>query len=523
MPIVAPSANQSAIKSADFGHTYRLLSTQSKADELIDALYPGYVLTNFYRCSTEKGLELHLFISPREAPICPECGEPAYVKERRTRFIQDMPISGSDHTIVHVDVRRVRCACGCTSQEKLPFIAGPFKHITARLAACVQSALRSDMTVASVSKKYDLHWQAVKDLDKEQLSMFFTDVPVKGIKRIAIDEFSLHKGHKYATCFMDLDTGKVFRVVKGKSTREIQHVFKELADAGVEPECVAVDMNAAFPNLVRKHFPKADIVYDLFHVVKHYVDDVLKAARAFVLHNAVETIKQEFKPINGRRMTDEARKARDKKISQAKKDLSRSEWLFVAENDALLPSRRKRLENLVEKNSLFATLHPIHQMLRNLWETEDHTEATQKLAGCVDILCSLEDTFGFKKAKKFAKLLENHADGIVCAGKHKVGTNRLEGANNKIKVAKRRAYGYKDFDYFALKIKAMLCGPVNPMDCLKGMVAIIDGKMRDAGIITAQPTDEIQAAIEAYHRKGKHTKPRVRGQKVAKPVAATAA
>ena len=44
------------------------------------------------------------------------------------------------------------------------------------------------------------------------------------------------------------------------------------------------------------------------------------------------------------------------------------------------------------------------------------------------------------------------------AHKHRIGTSRLEGANNKIKVLKRVAYGYRDFEYLVLKIKSAVCG-----------------------------------------------------------------
>jgi transposase len=48
-----------------------------------------------------------------------------------------------------------------------------------------------------------------------------------------------------------------------------------------------------------------------------------------------------------------------------------------------------------------------------------------------------------KKLRFFEYGIRNHAD-------YPVGTSDLEGVNTKIKLIKRRAYGYHDSDYFAL-------------------------------------------------------------------------
>ena len=57
----------------------------------------------------------------------------------------------------------------------------------------------------------------------------FDDPDVSSLRRMAIDEFAIHKGHKYATAFMDLDAGKVFYVVKGKTQNAIEVVFQVLS------------------------------------------------------------------------------------------------------------------------------------------------------------------------------------------------------------------------------------------------------------------------------------------------------
>ncbi|MEW5806831.1 MAG: transposase, partial [Acidobacteriota bacterium] len=59
---------------------------------------------------------------------------------------------------------------------------------------------------------------------------------------------------------------------------------------------------------------------------------------------------------------------------------------------------------------------------------------------------------GIELLEKFANTLEEHRFGILNYFDHRMTTARVEGLNNKIKVLKRQAYGYRDMDYFKLRL-----------------------------------------------------------------------
>ncbi|HDU6294035.1 TPA: transposase [Klebsiella aerogenes] len=65
---------------------------------------------------------------------------------------------------------------------------------------------------------------------------------------------------------------------------------------------------------------------------------------------------------------------------------------------------------------------------------------------------------GIRALKQFADRLKGYVSGIIASATHRLNTSVLEGMNNKIKVIKRMAYGYRDNDYFFLKIKAAFPG-----------------------------------------------------------------
>ena len=84
---------------------------------------------------------------------------------------------------------------------------------------------------------------------------------------LAVDGFAVHKGHRYATCVMDLGNGDALWAGKGRPEADFA---KFLEESGLERlrgvKAVAMDMNASCNKLVKRHMPRADIVYDRCHM-----------------------------------------------------------------------------------------------------------------------------------------------------------------------------------------------------------------------------------------------------------------
>ena len=55
---------------------------------------------------------------------------------------------------------------------------------------------------------------------------------------------------------------------------------------------------------------------------------------------------------------------------------------------------------------------------------------------------------GIPALVRFAERKKKRLDGLIAHASHPISTGKLEGFNNRIKVAKRIAYGYRDEDYF---------------------------------------------------------------------------
>ena len=105
---------------------------------------------------------------------------------------------------------------------------------------------------------------------------------------------------------------------------------------------------------------------------------------------------------------------------------------------------------------MLADLYPIADMIRKIWNTRLLEDSKHLINTTRLLLLQIARTHRFKLAKSFEMMLSRRMDGIMHAGRFGFSTARLEGANNKIKVIKRVAFGYKDMEYFFLKIKTAL-------------------------------------------------------------------
>ena len=99
-----------------------------------------------------------------------------------------------------------------------------------------------------------------------------------------MDEFALHKGHRYATVIMDAERTRVLWVGARQQPGAIRPFFEQLGERCQQIEAVAMDMNTAFDLEVKQHCPQAEVVYDLFHVVARYGREVVDRVRVERMH-----------------------------------------------------------------------------------------------------------------------------------------------------------------------------------------------------------------------------------------------
>lgn len=277
------------------------------------------------------------------------------------------------------------------------------------------------MTIKDVACNLGLHWNTVKDLEKQKLSRKYKKIDLEGLKYIAIDEFALKKGHVYQTVVMDLQRGRIIYVAKNREKNSLDNFWKMVDKDNVKIEAVAMDMWPAFISSTIENCPGASIVFDRFHVVKK-MNEAIDQTRRLIFNEETD--------INKRKIMKGTR------------------WLLLMKGINVNEPGKKRLQNALEVNEPLAAAYYLKEELDLLWRETNQVQAEDFLNRWCDQVMAT----GIEPLKKFVAMLKAHRSGILNWFVHRISTGPLEGMNNKIKVLKRKAYGYRDVEYFNLKI-----------------------------------------------------------------------
>jgi transposase len=361
---------------------------------------------------------------------CSLCGRRSTsVHDTTLRRIRDLPILDWD-VVLTVPRRRLWCAhCGGPHLEALDWLS-PHRRVTHRLEEAIGRLSRM-MPLKQVAAFYGVGWHTVKAIDKALLHQQVTEPDWSQIEYLGMDEFALHKGHRYATVVVEPLRRQVLWVGTGRSREAIRPFFQSLdVSTRQRIKAVVMDMNTAFDLEVRAHCPNAQVVYDLFHVVAKYGREVIDRVRV-----------------------DEANRLRADR--RARKVIKASRWLLLRNRENLrTPEQAVHLDELLAANRALMTVYVLKEDLKRLWRYRRAGHARRLWEGWYQR--AMES--GIAPLMKFAKRLKPYLEGILAHCHHPLHTSVLEGINNRIKVIKRMAYGFRDTEYFFLKIRAAFPG-----------------------------------------------------------------
>ena len=105
-------------------------------------------------------------------------------------------------------------------------------------------------------------------------------------------------------------------------------------------------------------------------------------------------------------------------------------------------------DSLLKENKLLFLSDMVKEKLSHAYTLDDECKKAKEITEIIDIC----NDSGNRHFMWFARLLENHFEGIIAHGTYKISSGKVEGPNNLIKTVRRKAYGYRDKDYFFLKI-----------------------------------------------------------------------
>ena len=324
---------------------------------------------------------------------------------------------------LEVEVRRVECRrCGAVRQERLSFLANNPLY-TKRFAFYVGRRCRSS-TIKDVAKELHLDWHTVKDLEKQYMAEQLRRIGKPGPKVIGVDEISIRKGQTYRIVVSDLVRERpIWFGGKDRSEASLDMFFEWLGakkSAGIR--LGVMDMWKPFRNSTMRSAPKASILFDKFHILRH-------------LGEALDKVRKgEYTRLSGQK----------RRFIKGQKYALLSHW----ENLSL--DGRKSLKTLLAANKRLNTAYVLKESFGQLWDYGREGWARRFFENWRASLKWQR----LKPYEAFAEMIERHWDGIAayCKPENKVSLGFVEGLNNKICVIQRRAYGLRDEEYLRLKI-----------------------------------------------------------------------
>lgn len=380
----------------------------AKLFELEDILLQDVSVTND---------EVHVSFSlQRKVHTCPFCNTLTdKVHDYRTSVIKDLPFMGKK-CFLHYRKRRYHCPC-CNKHfyENFPLLP---KHcrITTRLAFYSIHLLGNRQSVRSVASLLGISdsfiFRRMRDISYPKPSI----LP----EVLSIDEFRGNAGgQKFQAILTDAKNHKLFDILPTRSQTDLMLYLQSFPNKK-QVKYFVTDMNAVYKDLAREYFPNATIVVDKFHVVRYVT---------WALENVRKRIQKELHPSK-------------------RKYFKRSRKLLLTHKNKLKEDSLDALELMLLQSHDLAVAYHLKELFYDFMSSKSRDDACHKLK----FFILAAQASNLKEFDACLTMLGNWSKYILNAFDCKYTNGYTEGTNNAIKVIKRNAFGYRNFDNFRNRI-----------------------------------------------------------------------
>ena len=356
---------------------------------------------------------------------CPFCR--SYELKKKAKYIRRLNHEsiGLRRTELHLEARKYHCqACKRYFNQRFPGIL-KYKRSTEAFRAEVferhvnghtQSYLARSLNIGAATVERWFH----DFLERKVAESKNTPCP----KVMGIDEHFFTKKKGYATTICNLRNHKVYDIALGRSEAALNAYFTRLKGKD-RVQVVVMDLSKTYRNIVRTHFPGAKIVSDRFHVIR------------LVNHHFLKV------------WADIDPKGRKKRGLLSL--MRRHKWNLKDEQIDNLYSYLNTLPGLKE-------IYDFKQDLTKLLLTKKQTanQCRDLIPMFLDFVYKLKDS-ALDSLVTLGKTLESWSEEVVRMFRFTKNNGIVEGFHNKMETISRRAYGFRNFENYRLRVKALCC------------------------------------------------------------------
>lgn len=365
----------------------------------------------------EKEVELH--ISQVQKPHkCPRCGRiTSKIHDYRVQRVKDIPMMGKKTYLVLRKRRYICKECGKKFFEHVKFL-GKHQRMTNRLTAYIINQLSSLSSMKEVAKQTNVSVTTV-------MRLFDKVSPIQkedkfSSEAICVDEFKGNAGGaKYQCIIVDPVEKRIVEVLEDRKQDVLIEYFRKLQDRE-KVKYFICDMWRQFVEIAKIYFKNAKIVIDKFHFTR-YVYWATEGVRKRVQKELDDSLRKYFK---------------------------RSRKLLLKAYEELTPKQKEELEIMFWYSQDLIKAHRLKEEFRKVLKSSNSAEAKVELKKWIEAAQRSELPEFHRCIKVFRKWFSE----IVNSFDVEYTNSTTEGFNNKIKVLKRNAFGYRNFERFRKRI-----------------------------------------------------------------------
>lgn len=448
-------------------------------------------------------LELFVTAPAPEDPACPRCGSRGCSKHGSDGSYSLRHLQSGGRSVVIV-VKRLRyyCSrCARTFAYRYDWMHQRLS-ITSRLYDQILAELHGTSSIRQIAKSCLVTEDIVRDV------LDSIDIPFSGVlpETLCIDEFKGESGDwnpeykrfshiRFHCIIVDWDCHSVIDVLRSRREDDLRHYFKQYPlEERLRVKFLCCDMHAGFANLAKDVFPKAVVCIDPFHVVKR-------------LNQAIDDTRNRFyKPLLKQQEASPKNKVISKKV-----DVLKGASRLIKTWDSNLPTYWKKDEPKAQKRIqdiffYFPDIQEVYEAVQDYHNSVMLAYDPLRKATLSDWISRYESSY-VGELRDAVRTIQEWKPKIINSLTNKKSNGPCEGINNLIKVLKRNAYGYKNFETFRKRI-LLVCDDSGIGDSQKQPSLVNERRKsaedcKDAKKQTATADTDKAKRVQRLHREGK--------------------